>query len=149
MSNKKRKNYSSSSYESYSQDGHNKGRILGIDFSKNQEQRELIRLMNDRYTPVIYCFGNAGTGKTFTAVAAALDLVRMQKKYSKIFYIREPLEVGRSLGYVPGDADEKFSVYTGGLYDNLQSIHEFSRINENDKLLLNHSNFSSINPAIK
>ena len=97
MSNKKRKNYSSSSYESYSQDGHNKGRILGIDFSKNQEQRELIRLMNDRYTPVIYCFGNAGTGKTFTAVAAAIDLVKIQKKYTKVFYIREPLEVGKSL----------------------------------------------------
>lgn len=77
--------------------------ILGIDFSKNKEQKELIRLMNQNSLPYIFCFGDAGTGKTFTALAAAIDLVKIRKKYSKIFYIREPLEVGRSLGFMPGD----------------------------------------------
>ena len=129
---KKKKEYLQNNYVNYSYDGHNKGRILGIDFTKNPEQRELIRLMNDNATPVIYCFGNAGTGKTFTAVAAAIDLVKIQKKYNRVFYIREPLEVGKSLGFLPGDQDEKFSVFTGGLYDNLLSIHEFSGLNIND-----------------
>ena len=106
--------------------------ILGIDFTKNTEQRELIRLMNDNDTPVICCLGDAGTGKTFTAVAAAIDLVKIQRKYSKIYYIREPLEVGKSLGFMPGDLGDKYGVYLGGLEDNLENISRFSGINKND-----------------
>lgn len=128
---KKKKDYSETSYYGYS-DGHNKGRILGIDFTENPEQRELIRLMNNNSTPVIYCFGNAGTGKTFTAIAAAIDLVKIQKKYNKVFYIREPLEVGKSLGFLPGTLDEKYAVYLDGLMDNLEHIHDFSGLNVND-----------------
>ena len=106
--------------------------ILGIDFSKNKEQKELIRLMNQNNLPYIFCFGDAGTGKTFTALAAAIDLVKIRKKYSKIFYIREPLEVGRSIGYIPGDVSDKFGVYLGGLFDNLEHISAFSGIAVND-----------------
>ena len=73
------------------------GNILGINFSRNPEQRELIRLMQENDLPCIFCFGKAGTGKTFTTLAAAIDLVKVKKKYNKIYYIREPLEVGKSL----------------------------------------------------
>ena len=73
------------------------GSILGINFSRNSEQRELIRMMQENDLPCIFCFGKAGTGKTFTALAAAIDLVKVKKKYNKIYYIREPLEVGKSL----------------------------------------------------
>ena len=96
MSKKKsEKNYEQDSFSKFKRN--DTGHILGIDFTKNPEQRELIRLMNQNSIPVVYCFGNAGTGKTFTAIAAAIDLVKIQKRYSKIFYIREPLEVGKSL----------------------------------------------------
>ena len=76
--------------------------------------------------------GDAGTGKTFTSLVAAIDLVKIQKKYSKIFYIREPIEVGRSLGYLPGSMDEKFSVYLDGMMDNLEVISDYSGLNVND-----------------
>lgn len=132
MSKKRKTDYLESSYAQYTSDGHNKGRILGIDFTKNKEQRELIRLMNDNITPVVYCFGNAGTGKTFCAIAAAIDMVKIQKKYNRIFYVREPLEVGKSLGFLPGTLNEKYGVYLDGLYDNLEHIHDFSGINVND-----------------
>ena len=105
---------------------------MGIDFTQNQEQRELIRLINENNLPVIYCLGDAGTGKTFTTLVAALDLVKIQRKYSKIFYIREPLEVGKSLGFLPGDIDDKYGAYLGGLEDNLEAISQFSGINKND-----------------
>ena len=39
------------------------GHVLGIDFTKNPEQRELIRLINENDTPVIFCTGLAGTRK--------------------------------------------------------------------------------------
>lgn len=110
-----------------SSDSHNSGHILGIDFSKNAEENELIRLMNSG-TPVIAVTGQAGCGKTFTALAAAIDLTRIQRKYRKIYYIREPVEVGHSLGFIPGDLDDKYSVYCAPLYDNLEAISEFSGI---------------------
>lgn len=114
-----------SSYES--------GCLFGISFKENPEQRELIRLMNQNDKPIIFCFGDAGTGKTFTAVAAALDLVKVRKKYAKIFYIREPIEVGsRSLGFLPGDLDDKYGVYLNGLQDNIEHISEMSGLNIND-----------------
>ena len=69
------------------------GNILGINFSRNPEQKELIRMMQENDLPCIFCFGKAGTGKTFTALAAAIDLVKVKKKYTKIYYIREPVEV--------------------------------------------------------
>lgn len=130
----KKKSNTTDYFEAYTTGGHTKGKILGIDFTKNPEQRELIRLMNESYTnsPIICALGNAGTGKTFTALAAAIDLVRIQKKYSKIYYIREPLEVGKSLGFLPGDLNDKYGVYCDGLFDNLEHISKFSGINVND-----------------
>jgi predicted ribonuclease YlaK len=106
--------------------------ILGISFSDNPEQRELIRLMNENNKPVIFCTGDAGTGKTFTAVAAAIDLVRIKRKYRHIYYIREPIEVGKSLGFLPGDLDDKYGVYLDGLMDNLDHISEYSGISKNN-----------------
>ena len=120
---KKKGSYTGGEY--YTPRSNNPNNVLGISFAHNPEQKELIRLMNQDSNPVIYCTGDAGTGKTFTAVVAALDLV-MQKKYSKIFYVREPLEVGKSLGFLPGDIGEKYGVYLDGLNDNLEHICEFN-----------------------
>lgn len=128
MSKKKERDF----YYEFKSDGHQKGVILGIDFTKNPEQRELIRVLNDNRTPIVACLGDAGTGKTFTAIAAAIDLVKIQHKYNKIFYIREPLEVGKSLGFLPGTLDDKFGVYCDGLYDNIEHISQYSGINPND-----------------
>lgn len=133
MSRKKSKSYEPQGvYMEYRTRSFDSGHIMGIDFTDNDEQRELIRLMNENNLPVVFCTGDAGTGKTFTALAAALDLVKIQRKFSKIIYIREPLEVGKSLGFLPGSVDEKFDVYLGGLNDNLETIAEFSGINKND-----------------
>ena len=120
---KKKGSYNCGEY--YTPRSNNPNNVLGISFAHNPEQKELIRLMNQDSNPVIYCTGDAGTGKTFTAVVAALDLV-MQKKYSKIFYVREPLEVGKSLGFLPGDIGEKYGVYLDGLNDNLEHICEYN-----------------------
>lgn len=130
MSKKKRNTPQQESFSTFRRN--DTGHVLGIDFTENPEQRELIRLMNQNNLPVVFCFGRAGTGKTFTALAAAIDLVRVRKKYKKIFYIREPLEVGKSLGFLPGNIDEKYGVYLDGLDDNLEHISTFSGINKND-----------------
>lgn len=102
--------------------------ILGIPFGSNKEQLELIRLINTNDKPVIFCFGDAGTGKTFATLAASLDLIQ-QRKYKHIYYIREPKEVGRSLGFLPGNIDDKYNVYLEGLFDNIEHICAFSKTN--------------------
>ena len=101
--------------------------LFGIDFGRNEEQRELIRLIREdpeRY-PLVFCKGAAGTGKTFAALAAALSLVRgkgANKKYKRVIYVREPVEIGHRLGYLKGTADEKYSPYLGGLLDNYNHL---------------------------
>ena len=103
--------------------------LFGIDFGLNEEQRELIRLIREdpeRY-PVVFCKGAAGTGKTFAALAASLALVRAKgsgRKYKRIVYVREPVEIGHRLGYLKGTAEEKYSPYLGGLLDNYNHLME-------------------------
>ncbi len=101
--------------------------LFGIDFGENEGQRELIRLIRDdpERTPVVFCKGSAGTGKTFATLAASLDLVRgkgAKKKYKTIFYVREPVEAGHRLGYLKGTAEDKYGPYLGPLLDNYNHL---------------------------
>lgn len=107
--------------------------VLGVSTKGNPEQAELVRLIMENNRPVVFAMGNAGTGKTFIALAAALQLIQ-DKRYGKIIYTREPEEVGKSLGFLPGDVDEKFSVYMRGLYDNLEHLEGFGQIKKYDAL---------------
>ena len=105
--------------------------LCGISTKGNPEQQELARLILDNKTKIVFCFGNAGTGKTFVSLAASIQMLSIDKKYGKrgkIFYIREPIEVGRSLGFLPGDVDDKYGVYLGGLTDNLTKIEDIGGI---------------------
>lgn len=103
--------------------------LFGIDFGDNEEQKELIKEINEdcNRKPVVYCLGSSGTGKTFTALAASLSLVRgkgSKKKYKNIFYVREPVEIGHRLGYLKGTAEDKYAPYLGGLLDNYNHLME-------------------------
>jgi predicted ribonuclease YlaK len=109
--------------------------LYGIDFTQNPEQRELIRLINDdpERTPVVFCKGSAGTGKTFATLAAALNLVRgkgSKKRYKNIFYVREPVEIGHRLGYLKGTAEEKYGPYLGPLLDNYNHLMAHASVEE-------------------
>ena len=80
-----------------------------------------MRLINDKDTKVIFCTGNAGTGKTFTAIYAAAQLVK-SRKYEKIIYSRNPVQLGEEMGFLPGDVSEKFNPFMACLFDNLNNI---------------------------
>lgn len=92
-----------------------------ISFDDNPEQQELIRLINDKQTKIIFCRGNAGTGKTFCTLYAAAQLVK-NKKYDKIIYSRNPVQLGEDMGFLPGDISEKFNPFMACLFDNLTNI---------------------------
>ena len=95
--------------------------VFGVSLGQNQAQIELVRLIQDNDTKIIFATGNAGTGKTFVTLATALQL-QSDKKYSKIIYARNPVQVGEDMGYLPGDIDEKYMPFMGPLTDNLENI---------------------------
>ena len=65
---------------------------------------------------VVFGIGPAGTGKTYLAVAAAVAALR-QKKVDRIILVRPAVEAGESLGFLPGDMQEKVDPYLRPMYD--------------------------------
>lgn len=108
-------------------------RLFGVDFAENDEQKELIRLIRKdaKLCPVVYCDGDAGTGKTFAALAASLSLIRnhgeKKRSYKNLYYVREPVEVGHRLGYLKGTEEDKFAPYLGPLLDNYSHLMSLGR----------------------
>lgn len=98
---------------------------LGISFKNNPEQQEFIRLIYENNTPIVICTGAAGVGKTWTALVAAIEL-KQNRKYDKIYYIRDSVSVGHEIGSLPGSAEEKMEPYWGPVYDSLESICKIS-----------------------
>lgn len=108
--------------------------LFGVDFRSNEEQKELIRLINEdpARRPVVFCKGAAGTGKTFAALAASLSLIHgkgSKKKYKNLYYVREPVEIGHRLGYLKGTEEDKYGPYLGGLLDNYNHLMDRARKN--------------------
>ncbi len=81
---------------------------------KNINQKHYLRyLFKDE---IVFGIGPAGTGKTYLAVAAALNALQ-SKKVEKIILTRPAVEAGEALGFLPGDLQEKLQPYLRPLYD--------------------------------
>ncbi|MBQ2313635.1 MAG: PhoH family protein [Treponema sp.] len=88
-------------------------------YPRTRGQAELVHLL--RSCDLVLAEGPAGCGKTFLAVAEALRLVLSHQK-SGIVLTRPVVEAGESLGYLPGDLQEKINPYIRPLYDAMHSI---------------------------
>jgi PhoH-like ATPase len=84
--------------------------FMGVSLKNNKEQTELARLMNENNRPIILVEGSAGTGKTFATLVTALQM-QSERKYQKIVYIRDAIQVGHDIGHLPGNSDEKMMPY--------------------------------------
>lgn len=76
---------------------------------------------------IVVGIGPAGTGKTYLAVAAAVDAL-MRKRVRRIVLARPAVEAGESLGFLPGDMQAKIDPYLRPLYDALDDFMPFERI---------------------
>ena len=74
-----------------------------------------------RRSPLVFCIGPAGTGKTYLSMALALAALR-DKQVGRIVLTRPIIEAGERLGFLPGDILEKVDPYLRPLYDALQDI---------------------------
>ena len=82
----------------------------------NEEQKEAKRLIVANQIVVIT--GRAGSGKSLICAQAALDFLK-KKQVDKIYNTRAAIEVGKSLGFLPGDLAGKFDPYMEAFIENL------------------------------
>lgn len=83
----------------------------------NQKRMVESSVKND----LVFSIGPAGTGKTYTAVALAVQALK-NKQVKKIILTRPAIEAGESLGFLPGDMKEKLDPYLQPLYDALRDM---------------------------
>lgn len=76
---------------------------------------------------IVFAIGPAGTGKTFTSVALAVRALKA-RKVKKIILARPAVEAGETLGFLPGDLREKIDPYLRPLYDALEEMIEYDRL---------------------
>jgi phosphate starvation-inducible protein PhoH and related proteins len=88
-------------------------------FARTKGQSEYFNLM--RKNEVVFGLGPAGTGKTYMAVAMAVDHLKA-KKVEKLILSRPAVEAGERLGFLPGDMKEKVDPYLRPLYDALYDM---------------------------
>ena len=88
-------------------------------YPKTQNQADYIALM--RKCEMVLCEGPAGCGKTFLAIAEALRLL-LSKQYRGIVLTRPVVEAGESLGFLPGDLEQKTEPYLRPLYDAMEMV---------------------------
>ena len=92
---------------------------------KTTGQREYLQsiVQND----IVIGIGPAGTGKTYLAVAAAVDALA-RKRVRRIMLAHPAVEAGESLGFLPGDLQEKVDPYLRPLYDALEDMMPRDRV---------------------
>lgn len=88
-------------------------------YPHTQHQADYIQAM--RTNDLVFAIGAAGSGKTFIAVAEALNLL-LSHKVSKLVITRPVVEAGESLGFLPGDLEDKINPYLRPLYDSMEAI---------------------------
>ena len=92
---------------------------------KTAGQAAYLQLMTDN--DIVIGIGPAGTGKTYLAVAAAVDAL-VRKRVRRIILARPAVEVGESLGFLPGDLQAKVDPYLRPLYDALDDMMPAERV---------------------
>ncbi len=92
---------------------------------KGPAQHQFIQSI--RQDDIVLSVGPAGTGKTYLAVAMAVEGL-LKKKFKRIVLVRPAVEAGEKLGYLPGDIAEKINPYLMPLYDALSDMMESDHV---------------------
>ncbi|MEM6614141.1 MAG: PhoH family protein [Cyanobacteria bacterium P01_C01_bin.72] len=89
---------------------------------RNREQRFALNLLLQDSIKLVTLVGKAGTGKTLLAIAAGLQKVADEKLYNRLLISRPVVPMGKDIGYLPGDINEKLTPWMQPLYDNFDLI---------------------------
>ncbi len=92
---------------------------------KTAGQRQYVQAMYDN--DIVVSVGPAGTGKTYLAVAVAVDMLH-KKRVKRIILARPAVEAGERLGFLPGDMQAKVDPYLRPLYDALEDMMPHDKV---------------------
>lgn len=109
--------------------------VWGITARNAQQRMGLELLLNDDI-PLVTLSGKAGTGKTLLALASGLLKVEDERKYKKLLIARPVVPMGKDIGYLPGEKEEKLRPWMQPIYDNLEFLFDTKKSGDIDKILL-------------
>ncbi len=92
--------------------------IFGV-MARNVQQTMALDLLLDDDVKLVTLLGSAGTGKTLLALAAGMHKVYKDHRYEKLLTARPIMPLGRDIGFLPGDKDEKLHLWMQPIFDNL------------------------------
>jgi PhoH-like ATPase len=101
-------------------DPHSEG-VWGI-YPRNLEQTFALEALLDDNIKLVTLSGGAGTGKTLMAIAAGLSKTTDEDEYHKLLVARPIFPLGKDIGFLPGDLDEKLNPWMQPIYDNLELL---------------------------
>ena len=95
---------------------------LGRIQPRNREQTFALDLLLDPAVPLVTLVGKAGTGKTLLALAAGLHQVADERLYERLLVTRPVISLGKEMGFLPGDLQEKMGPWMQPIIDNLDFL---------------------------
>lgn len=90
--------------------------------ARNVQQTMALDMLLDDEIKLITLLGSAGTGKTLMAIAAGMTKVFQEERFDKLLVARPIMPMGRDIGYLPGDKDEKLGAWMQPIFDNLSYL---------------------------
>ncbi|MBL7666095.1 MAG: PhoH family protein [Bacteriovoracaceae bacterium] len=95
--------------------------VWGI-YPKNLEQQFAMDALLNHEINLVSMVGKAGTGKTLLAIAAGLEATIGKQQYSRVLVSRPIIPMGRDLGFLPGDVNEKLGPWMQPIFDNIDFL---------------------------
>jgi PhoH-like ATPase len=99
---------------------------------RNREQSYALDLLLNDDIKLVTLVGKAGTGKTLLAIAAGLQKSADESVYHKLLVSRPIFPLGRDIGYLPGDIEEKLNPWMQPIYDNIELLLGFTKNDKKD-----------------
>lgn len=112
----------------------NQEHVWGI-HPRNVQQTMAIELLLRKDITLVTLIGKAGTGKTLLALAAGLMQTEDFREYKKLLVARPIVPVGKDLGFLPGEKQEKLRPWMQPIFDNLEFLFNTKKPGELDAIL--------------
>jgi PhoH-like ATPase len=124
-----------------------RGPVFGI-LPRNLQQTMALDLLLDDSVKLVSLIGSAGTGKTLMAVAAGMVKTLNENVYQKLLCARPIMPLGRDIGYLPGDKDQKLNAWMQPIFDNMAYLLSNKLTGGSDDGHKSHASLSSVEQRI-